>query len=389
MNKLKRTIYFISFPLSFIGFIFPIYASSIGVNPIQIGYLFSIFSIVSIIIRPFVGSLIDKRGRRTGIALGVILYTLVNLIFILAKDFKYLLIARILQAIASSFLWITVDTFVSDISDNTNRGKNFGIINQSTAKGQVIGSFIGFIILYNSYFENSFKVIFTIFFCTSLIAFYYAIKDVPETVSIKKNMEQGKIKNKKDLLYFLCIMGIISFITSLTAPIYLLYLQENITNNLSLIACLFIPSSILYTFLPQKFGSISDKYGREKTIIIGLLINAILQIFIPFNQKYNNFLILYTLIATVDMFYSPAFSSLIMDFVGENKRGKSYGLYSFASGIGATIGPVVGSYIYEKIGNDIVFYIKGALLIVMVMIICYIYIMKLGLSQRNNIAKIR
>ncbi|NLV89669.1 MAG: hypothetical protein GX021_09965 [Tissierellia bacterium] len=40
MKELKRTIYFISLPLSFIGFIFPIYASSIGASPIQIGYLY-------------------------------------------------------------------------------------------------------------------------------------------------------------------------------------------------------------------------------------------------------------------------------------------------------------------------------------------------------------
>lgn len=64
MKELKRSIYFISFPLSFIGFIFPIYASNLGVSTMELGYLYSMFSMVSIIIRPIVGSLIDKRGRK-------------------------------------------------------------------------------------------------------------------------------------------------------------------------------------------------------------------------------------------------------------------------------------------------------------------------------------
>jgi MFS family permease len=388
MKELRRVIYFISFPLSFIGFIFPIYASSIGANIIQIAYLYSIFSIISIIIRPMVGNLIDKRGRRIGILIGTILYTIVNIFFILAKDFKYLLIGRIIQSLGASFLWISVDTFISDISDETNRGKNFGLLNQFMAKGEWVGSIIGFTILYNNFTDNPFKLIFTIFLITSSISVYYTIKKVPETINLKKEYKAGNIKDKKQLKYFLGIMGILSFITSLTAPIYLIYLQENITKDIGLISFLFIPASILALFLPNIFGSFSDKYGREKIVIAGMFINAILQIFIPFNKEYYSFMILYTLISIVVMFYSPAFSSLIIDFVGENKRGRSYGLYSFASGIGGAIGYMAGSYIYENIGNDILFYTKGILLVVMTLFICYLYIKNIRMNRKMEITRI-
>ena len=387
MKELRKTIYFISFPLSFIGFIFPIYASSIGANVIQIGYLYSIFSIISIMIRPMVGSLIDKKGRRIGILIGTIFYTIVNIFFILAKDFKYLLIGRIIQSLGASFLWISVDTFISDISNETNRGKNFGLLNQIMAKGEWVGSIIGFTILYNNFTDNPFKLIFTIFLITSSISVYYTIKKVPETINLKKEYKAGNIKDKKQLKYFLGIMGILSFITSLTAPIYLLYLQENITKDISLISFLFIPASILALFLPKIFGSFSDKYGRVKIVIVGMFINAILQIFIPFNKEYYSFMILYTLISIVVMFYSPAFSSLIIDFVGENKRGRSYGLYSFASGIGGAIGYMAGSYIYENIGNNIVFYTKGALLLVMTLFICYLYIKNIRVKTEIEITR--
>ncbi len=388
MKELRRAIYFISFPLSFIGFIFPVYASSMGVNIIQIGYLYSIFSLISIIIRPMVGNLIDKRGRKIGILVGTVLYTIVNIFFILAKDFKYLLIGRIIQSLGASFLWISVDTFISDISDQTNRGRNFGLLNETMAKGEWIGSIIGFTILYNNLTDNPFKLVFIIFLITSSISIYYTIKNVPETINFKKEYGEGSIKDKKQLKYFLEIIGVISFITSLTAPIYLLYLQENITKDLGLIVFLFIPASILALFLPKRFGSFSDKYGREKIVIVGMFINAILQIFIPFNKGYYSFMIIYTLISFVAMFYGPAFSSLIIDFVGEDKRGKSYGLYSFASGIGASIGYIVGSYIYKDIGNDIVFYTKGILLVVMTLIICYLNNKNIKLNRKMEMPKI-
>lgn len=379
MKELRRLTYFISFPMYFIGFIFPIYASSLGANVMEIGYLFSIFSIAGVVIRPLVGNLIDKRGRRIGIIIGMIFYVIVNIIFILGNSFKYLLIARTLQSIAGSFLWISVDTLISDISNKSNRGKNFGSLNESITKGQMMGSFIGFTILFNNYSEYPFQLIFTIFLITSLTGLHYGMKAVPETIHLKKEFEEGKIKDKKQLGRFLVIIGIITFIGSLTAPIYLLYLQDNITKDLSSIAFLFIPASILSMYLPSKFGAVSDKYGREKIILIGLFLIAILQIFIPFNKTFYSFMILYTIISLVSMFYSSAFSSIIMDFVGEEKRGKSYGQYSLATGIGGSIGPIVGSYIYKNLGNHIVFYIKGSLLMGIAIFLGIIYI-----KQENN-----
>lgn len=182
MRELKRSIYFISFPMSFIGFILPIYASSLWANVMEIGYMYSIFSIVSIIIRPMVGNLIDKRGRRIGIVIGIIFYTIVNGLFLFGTSFRSLLIARTIQSIAGSFLWISVDTFISDISDKSNRGKNFGTMDESITKGQMIGSFIGFTILFNNYSDYPFQLIFSIFLITSLISLYHGIKSVPETI---------------------------------------------------------------------------------------------------------------------------------------------------------------------------------------------------------------
>lgn len=374
MKELKRTVYFISFPLSFVGFIFPIYASHIGASTIQIGYLFSIFSIIGIIMRPMVGNLVDKKGRKIGIIIGTVLYALTNIFYVLAKDFKLLLAGRLVQSLGAAILWISVDTFVSDISDKTNRGKSFGILNETMAKGQWIGSIIGFTILFYGISKEPFKLAFMIFLFTSLLAVFYAIKELPETVNFKKEYEKGSIKDKKHLKYFLIIIGCISFISNLTAPIYLLYLQENITKDLGLICLLFIPAAILELFLPRRFGSFSDKVGREKVVIIGMFINAVLQIFIPFNKGYYSFMALYTLISLAGIFYSPSFNSLIIDFVGEDKRGRSYGLYSFTNGIGSALGPIVGSYIYENLGKDIVFYIKGILLVVMTLLVCYSYI---------------
>lgn len=373
MQGLNKVVFYISFPLSFIAFIFPIYASSLGVSVVEIGFLYTIFSIVSILIRPIVGNMIDKKGRKKGLIIGVALYALVNILYSIAVDYRYLLIARILQSIAASFLWISIDAAVSDISSKENRAQNFGILDQSQIKGEFLGSTLGLTILFNNFFRNPFSIIFIIYFIASVASLFFTLKSVPETLDYKKDIESGMLKNSKHMRYFLIAMGIISFISSLTAPIYLIYLQQNIASELHLISYLFLPSAILSMFLPRRFGIYADKYGREKVIVIGMLLSAVLQIFVPFVRAYYPFMIIYTLISVVSMFYSPAFSSIIIDFVGENKRGRSYGLYSFASGIGGALGTLVGTYVYENIGNSIVFYLQGSLLVTAIVSIYFIY----------------
>lgn len=364
LKALKKSVFYISFPFSLIGFLFPVYAYSKGASTMEIGLIYSIFSLFTILMRPLVGALIDKKGRKVGVVLGIVFYCLTNFLFLLDKDFKYILIARIIQSIAASFYWISVDTIISDISNENNRAENFGLIDESLSKGDFLGVFIGFNIILNNLFENSFQIVFLIYLGASLISLYYAISKLEETIEFKKIYEEEIIRDSKKFNLFLTFMGIFSFISSLTAHIYLIYLRENITAEFYLISYLFIPAAILSMFLPNKLGKISDRHNKRKILFIGVFTTGILYLLIPAMNNYYYFMIINTLLAINAMFYGPAQSALVVDIVGENQRGKAYGKYKFALGLGGIIGPMVGTCIYEYIGNTMVFYIKGLMLIV-------------------------
>ncbi len=386
MKSINRVIFYVSFPLSFVAFIFPIYASSIGVKVLEIGLLYSVFTVMTLLIRPIVGYLIEKSGRKPCIFIGVILYTIVNVIYLFANSFSFLLAARVIQGFAASFLWISIDTYVSDISNDSNRAKNFGIMYQAGDRGELIGSIIGFSILFGNYGNNPFKLVFFLYFITGLLSLYHT-KGVAETKDIRKETINTS-KNTKTLKYFIMIMSIISLVTSLSAPIFLLYLQEFITDDLSMISLLFLPGAIFSIFLPKIFGIFADNHCKEKIIFSGLLTNAFLIVFIPFIVRYYPFVLFYTLITVVNMFYGPALSSIIIDYVGTNKRGRTYGYYRFGTGIGSAAGTLIGAYIYEYIGKRVVFILEGVILCIIVIIIYFKYnryiINKIGMSMNEE-----
>lgn len=363
LKALKKSAFFISFPFSFIAFIFPIYAYYLDIPVMKIGYMYSALTLFTIIMRPSVGAFIDKRGRKIGIVLGIAFYCLMNLL-LLGGDFKYLMAARIFQGIAASFFWISVNAVISDISHGGNRSETFGMLDESINKGDLTGIVLGFIIV-SFLSQGSFKAVFKLYLTTSLISFYYAVTKLEETKYLKQNYIEESVKTSKYFNMFLILMGLLSFIFSLTSHTYLIYITENITDKLHLIGYLFIPGAILSMFLPKRFGKISDRYSREKIFIISILFMGISYLFVPAVKSYIYFLAVNTLIYIFSMLEGPAESALVIDIVGESQRGKSYGKYKFAVGIGGMLGPLVGSYIYENIGSEFAFYTEGTLAIIL------------------------
>jgi len=371
LYDLRRCLYYISFSLSFIGFMLPIYALDVGASVMEVGMLYSVFSLISIIIRPKVGNLLDRRGRKIGLFIGVVLYCLVNFLLLIGRDFKYLFLTRIFQSIGASFLWISVDTMVSDVSYAGNRSENFGSISQAIGRGDFIGCIIGLGIFFSKYFNEPFKVVFTLYFIFSLIALYICIFKIEETLCYKRDIRTKSYIKEGKTTKFILIAGFIFYIFSLVFPLYIIYLKEYITGNLYLIGLVFLPGEAFQLFLPRRFGILADKYDRRKIVILGLFFLGVLQLFVPFIKDYFEFLIIYTLVSLIFMLIDPAASGLVIEYIGDGKRGESYGLYSLAGGVGGTLGPLAGTYYYEHIGGETIFIIGGILLIFVSGIINY------------------
>ena len=359
LQGIKKSIYFISFPLSFIGFIMPLYAAELGAGVFEVALLYSIFSLCSIVIRPLVGKWIDQKGRKSGVLFGLVCYTLVLLIFLLGNNYTALVIARSLQSIAGAFLWISVNAMVSDVSTAKDRSKNFGDMAQVSNKGAMTGSFIGFSLIYNLPVSNGFRFIFLAYMIISLIGVYSGFKYGRETLQPENETVRSEKPVDARFKCFLAVMMVLSLVGTMIAPIYLVYMREHITRNISLISSLYIPAAILSLFLPKHFGRLSDSIGRKKLLTLGMFIQAIVLFFIPTARSYYSFMLAYTLLSIGSMLVEPARMSLVTELTEGRNRGSSYGYYSTAIALGGVIGPMLGSFIYKLVGYAALFHIQA------------------------------
>lgn len=259
LNGIIKGAYYISFPLSFIGFMIPIYAIDMGASSMEMAMIYTVFSVITIVIKPFVGKLIDLRGRKTGILIGGILYACALITLFLGKAYEFILASRILQSAAAAFMWISLDTMISDVSTSNERGKNFGGVQQILNKGELLGSFIGFNLYFNQIIENI-NYIFGIYALFVILGIYKAFKYGKETLNKNNNvrLERKINKNllkevfKKNFIIYLIFTFTICFLSSMTAPIFFVYIRDNILPSLYKKVpspCIF-PSNLSPTYFP-------------------------------------------------------------------------------------------------------------------------------------------
>jgi DHA1 family multidrug resistance protein-like MFS transporter len=323
-----------SLPFSFLMFTLPIYSKALGANAVEIGGLYSIFTVTLLWGRPLVGWALDRYGRRRFFIVALVCYAVTMTLFAFATDLIGLYLARFVQGIASSFMWITVYTMVADLSGSGERGQSIGRINEADARGEVAGVFIGYavyrILSGMSGDATGWKVTYLVFAALTLFGAWLAFTKVPETrppPGPPANPQKGLTRSLFNLLVAVFITGAAS---ALISPIYLIYLQDRFTTDVSVLAWSFFPAGIVASFLPSYLGRLSDRFGRVPAMAAGLVGAGILSLFLPILPSLIWVVLLYTVSAIGWSLSGPAEAAMVADLTGTNVRGAGYGFYEFA-----------------------------------------------------------
>jgi MFS family permease len=166
------------------------------------------------------------------------------------------------------------------------------------------------------------------------------------------------------LLRLMLIVFLTGASSSLISPLLMIFLQDRFTTDVPTLAIAFIPAALVYAYLPGRLGSLSDRFGRAPLMAIGLVGAGLVSLAMPAAGSLIFLAALWVLEAVGFSAASPAEAALVADLAGQNVRGTGYGLYMFASGVGFTLGPLIGGWLYDKAGHAIPFYINGILLFV-------------------------
>jgi MFS family permease len=110
-------------------------------------------------------------------------------------------------------------------------------------------------------------------------------------------------------------------------------------------------------------GVLSDRFGRRMPMILGLLIGAAASALIPHLRSLVALTALWAIESAGYAASVPAERAFVADIAGEDVRGTSYGLYTFAYFLGSAIGPLAGGWLYDRVSPATPFYLNTVALV--------------------------
>lgn len=123
--------------------VMPTIMNEMDLNGSIMGYMVATFAIAQLIVSPIAGKWTDRYGRKIMIIIGLIIFSLSELLFGLGTAMEVLFISRILGGISGAFIMPAVTAFIADITSEQQRSKALGYMSAAINSGFIIGPGIG------------------------------------------------------------------------------------------------------------------------------------------------------------------------------------------------------------------------------------------------------
>ena len=386
----------------------PYLARDFGADDLEVGLLMSVYSLAQLIFAPLWGYLSDHLGRKPIILTCLFGSVFFYLWFAFANTLEVLFLTRVLAGIFGAVMSVSM-ACVADVTGETERSKNMGLVGAAIGLGFVIGPFLGgfFGLLGQQLgktppFGASFSALGASFVCVInffVVLFFLNPKSFVHSKYEKpppgagqgqpkwsnpgkvikqafmfikfillniKNSHQHRIQqlflaikypilNKTLLMYFLLTLALAGIEASL-----FLYVRDKLSWS-------HFPASIGFTYiglmmvLTQGFlvRKIIPRFGEYKTLMWGLIVGSFGFAGVGITHWFWFVGLSVTLLCIGYGLASTCLSGAVSLLTSKKRQGSIFGVHQSIFSMARIIGPALGGWFYRDLNPSAPFYISG------------------------------
>jgi len=344
------------------------------------GLIITLFTISAAISRPFSGKLSDTIGRKKVIYLGIICSFIVMLIYPFSYSVLFFLILRFLHGFSAGFAPTGATALLTDLIPEKSRGHAMGIwgtfISLGIGVGQTLGSWI--------YLSFGFTILFLIGALFSLIAFILVFW-IKETLVNQQEFNFNLLKiSWKDVFepnvlpaaFVMLLSAMCSGMIFVLTPDLSTYLG---ISNKGFFFGIYVIATILIRLLTS---SLSDRIGREKTLLIGCFILVISMLLVGTSNSIVSYIIAAIIFGIATGITSPTMFAWTADLSHKDRRGVGAGTMFIALEFGIMFGALLTLVSYDSTKSTIfITFLIGA---IMATIACIYLIVIIAKKKKVN-----
>ena len=313
------------------------------------GMMISIFAILQLLASPISGILSDKIGRKKLIVLGMIIFSISELLFGLAQSINIFYLSRGLGGIAAALIMPSVTAFVADMTTVGERSRAMGLVSAAISGGFIIGPGVGGLLAYFGTRAPFFgaSLLGLIGFILTLVVLKEPQKHVFKTDS--KGVKGSIISTLMRPIFasLFVIILISSFGLQAFESIYSIMVETNFSFTTGEIAIVITISGLIALICQLFFfDSIVQKIGEIRLIQLTFFASGLFIAIIALTT--SHFIVIlgtFIVFLAFDLF-RPAVTSYLSKNAGE-QQGMINGLNSTFTSFGNISGPLAAGYLFD------------------------------------------
>lgn len=337
----------------------PIYLTELGASITQVGIIFTITSVVILVLQIFGGWVSDSIGRLRSIAIGSIGGIFGFIAVLLAPTWQWMVVALSVLQFPYALVGPSFGAFIAENSTRDNRGKVYGITDTIFQITGVIGPPVGGLLVGQYGFKIMLLVSGSLYTMAAVLRIWMATTVSTTTEANPRNLTSASLMNSVKKMFGMILGGGVLtwiFITDgvrdiafrLSGELQPLYLEQVAGISVEQIGLLGSIFSIAMMFTPILSGKMVDKYGERVPISLGfLLVFGAFMIFLQVSSFFG-FAICWIVFGIGVGLLSPAYQSLISKVVPQNMLGTFTGLFRSSLGLISLPAPYLGARLWEQ-----------------------------------------
>ena len=350
----------------------PIYLTELGASVVQVGLVFTLTSVVILILQIFGGWISDSIGRLRAIAIGSVGGVLGFAFMLLSDSWETMLIAISVTQIPYAIVGPSFSAFIAENSTQETRGQVYGITDTIYQITGVVGPPLGGYIAGIYGFKPMLLVAMIFYAAAAGLRIWMATtmrspeEPSPQQltlISFKSSFSLviGMILSGGIITWIFITDGVRDVAYRLSGELMPIYVEQVAGIPIVQIGLLGSVFSIAMMFTPIISGRIADKYGERVPISIGFLM--IFFVYLIFLQASNfiGFAITWALFGMSVGLLSPAYQSLVSKVVPQKNLGVFNGMFQSSLGLISLPAPYIGAQLWERFSPRIPFLLTAFL----------------------------
>ena len=345
----------------------PLLAVSLGAGEVLLGFIVAVSTLTGMVLKPFVGILSDRTGRRAWLLVGTAVFAGMPFVYGFVDSPDKLVLVRVVHGLATAIYGPVTLAYVVELS-NSNRAQRLGWFSMARNAGYVVGPAAAGVLL----LRMDPVQVFTIIGLLSSLAFVPIallpeIKSTPQVQRppfVKQVVGAISAASRSSGVWLAGGMSAQVLIAEYAVKTFLPVYALSQSVNIAVVGAYFALQEGTNLVLAPLGGRLGDRLGHMPTVALGMAAMAMGLLTLLFGHEISTLALSAVLIGTAQALVFPSALASVATTVSEGDLGACMGIVGAMKNSAKVAGPILAGFLIHRFGLEITLASMGVTLIV-------------------------